>query len=62
MDNSLKLTAIPKDVLINLLTQAGSRLANEEALNQLISSGLPTNTDGTINLVELAAFLLKGDS
>ena len=62
MDNSLKLTAIPKDVLINLLTQAGSRLANEETLNQLISSGLPTNTDGTINLVELAAFLLKGDS
>jgi hypothetical protein len=62
MDNSLKLTAIPKDLLINLLTQAGSRLATEEALNQLISSGLPTNTDGTINLVELAAFLLKGDS
>jgi hypothetical protein len=62
MDNSLKLTAIPKDLLINLLTQAGSRLATEEALNQLIASGLPTNTDGTINLVELAAFLLKGDS
>jgi hypothetical protein len=62
MDNSLKLTAIPKDLLINLLTQAGSRLATEEALNQLISSGLPTNTDVTINLVELAAFLLKGDS
>jgi hypothetical protein len=62
MDNSLKLTAIPKDLLINLLTQAGSRLATEEALNQLIASGLPTNNDGTINLVELAAFLLKGDS
>ena len=62
MDNSLKLTAIPKDVLINLLTQAGSRLATEENFNQLISSGLPTNNDGTINLVELAAFLLKGES
>ena len=47
MDNSLKITALQPEVLVRLLKQAGSRTAS------------PENPDGTINLIEYAAWLAK---
>ena len=61
MDNSLKLTALQPDMLVNLLTGAGSRLISPELLTADFAAGAPRNEDGTINLVEFAAWIVKGD-
>ena len=61
MDNSLKLTALQPDMLINLLKGAGSRLISAELLAADFKAGAPRNEDGTINLIEFAAWIVKGD-
>lgn len=59
MENNLKLTALKPDVLVRLLKQAGSRLISEDALQSDFESGAPRNADGTVNLIEYAAWLAK---
>ncbi|WP_158703774.1 hypothetical protein [uncultured Victivallis sp.] len=61
MDNSLKLTALQTEMLINLLKGAGSRLISAELLAADFEAGAPRNEDGTINLIEFAAWIVKGD-
>ena len=61
MDNSLKLTALHPDMLVNLLKGAGSRLISAELLTADFVAGAPRNEDGTINLVEFAAWIVKGE-
>lgn len=61
MDNSLKLTALPPEMLVRLLKQAGSRLISAETLAADFAAGAPKNEDGTINLIEFAAWIVKGD-
>lgn len=61
MDNSLKLTALPPEMLARLLKQAGSRLISAETLAADFAAGAPKNEDGTVNLIEYAAWLVKGD-
>lgn len=61
MDNSLKLTALPPEMLVRLLKQAGSRLISAETLAADFAAGAPKNEDGTVNLIEFAAWLVKGD-
>ena len=61
MDNSLKLTALPPEMLVRLLKQAGSRLIAAETLAADFAAGAPKNEDGTVNLIEYAAWLVKGD-
>lgn len=61
MDNSLKLTALPPEMLERLLKQAGSRLISAETLAADFAAGAPKNEDGTVNLIEYAAWLVKGD-
>ena len=61
MDNSLRLTALQSDMLINLLKGAGSRLISAELLAADFEAGAPRNEDGTINLIEFAAWIVKGD-
>ena len=61
MENSLKLTALQTEMLINILKQAGSRLISAEKLAVDFSAGAPKNEDGTINLIEFAAWIVKGD-
>ena len=56
MDNSLKITALQPEVL---LKQAGSRTASPEMIAADLASGAPRNPDGTINLIEYAAWLAK---
>ena len=40
---------------------AGSRLISAELLTADFAAGAPRNEDGTINLVEFAAWIVKGD-
>ena len=61
MDNSLKLTALQPEMLVNLMKQAGSRLISAETLAAYFAAGAPKNEDGTVNLVEFAAWIVKGD-
>lgn len=61
MDNSLKLTALQPEMLVNILKGAGSRLISAELLAADFAAGAPRNEDGTINLVEFAAWIVKGD-
>ena len=61
MENSLKLTALQPEMLINILKQAGSRLISAEKLAADFDAGAPKNEDGTINLIEFAAWIVKGD-
>ena len=61
MDNSLKLTALQPEMLINILRRAGSRLISAETLAADFEAGAPKNEDGTVNLIEYAAWLVKGE-
>jgi len=57
--NQLKITAISVSDLAKLLKQAGSRHVSEAAIKKDIEDGAPVNSDGTINLIYYAAWLLK---
>lgn len=59
MDNSLKLTALPPEMLVKLLKQAGSRTVSEDTLAADVAAGMPVNTDGTFNFLNCAAWLAK---
>ena len=61
MDNSLKLTALQPEMLVNILRRAGSRLISAETLVADFEAGAPRNQDGTVNIIEFAAWLVKGD-
>ena len=61
MDNALKLTASPPEMLVNLMKQAGSRQISAETLAADFAAGAPKNEDGTVNLIEYAAWIMKGD-
>ena len=61
MDNSLKITALLPELLVRLLKQAGSRMISAETLAAEFEAGAPKNQDGTVNLIEYAAWLAKGD-
>ena len=61
MENSLKLTALQPEMLVNLLRRAGSRLISAETLAADLAAGAPKNEDGTVNLIEYAAWLVKGE-
>ena len=61
MENALKLTALQPEMLVNILKQAGSRQISAEKLAADFAAGAPKNEDGTVNLVEFAAWLVKGE-
>ena len=59
MTDPLKITALQPETLIRLLKQAGSRLVSLEILQADFDAGAPRNPDGTVNLIEYAAWLVK---
>lgn len=62
MDNSLKITALQPSLLVKLLKQAGCRSITEASVMSDISGGAPQNSDGTINLINYAAWLAKEET
>ena len=52
--------AIPD--LLAVLRKAGSRHISEEALRRDIAAGAPVNPDGTMNLLQYAAWLAKKEA
>jgi len=59
VENPLKLTALQPELLVRLLKQAGSRAISDETLTGDIEAGAPQNNDGTINLINYAAWLAR---
>ncbi len=55
-----KIQAIGKTDLVRALMRSGSRTMSEESLEADIAAGAPVNEDGTINMVNYAAWILKG--
>ncbi len=58
-EHPVKLTEIRKEDLLVLLKKSGSRKATAETIEADIAAGAPVNNDGTINIIEYAAWLIK---
>jgi hypothetical protein len=58
MPDRINPAALPPETLADLLRKGGCRSA-AEALERLAEAGLPANADGTLNLIEFTAWLLK---
>ena len=59
-DNAqVKLTALSISELAGLLKRAGGRYVSEDAIRKDIAAGVPVNSDGTVNLIVYAAWLIK---
>jgi len=59
MEDPLKLTALRPELLVRLLKQAGGRTISEEIVAADLEAGAPQNADGTINLIQYAAWLAQ---
>ncbi len=59
MENSLKMTALSPENVVQLLKRAGCRDMTMEILERDIAAGLPVNGDGTINLIEYTAWMIR---
>jgi hypothetical protein len=59
MENSLKLTALSPENIVQLLKRAGCLGMTMELLERDIDAGLPVNGDGTINLIEYTAWMIR---
>lgn len=53
------LRALARADLVFLLKQSGSRLASDQALEADQAAGMPTNPDGTFDLLQVAAWLAR---
>ncbi len=51
--------ALRLDDFAQLLSKAGEEPVTEAMLQEDIDAGAPTNSDGTLNLVQYAAWLVK---
>ena len=56
---TLNPTALPVADAARLLSAAGGTRVTAEMIQADIDAGAPTNADGTINLVQYAAWLIK---
>jgi hypothetical protein len=59
--SQISVTSISIPDLAKLLRQAGSRYVSEDAIRTDIEKGAPVNSDGTVNLIHYASWLLKED-
>lgn len=51
--------ALSKENLVTVLRRSGSRTISMERLEADIAAGAPVNTDGTMNVIDYAAWTLK---
>ena len=54
-----RITALPPVKVSDVLRQAGARHVSPEAIQADIDAGAPVNADGTVNLIEYAAWLVR---
>lgn len=61
-ENALNPNSLTVTNAARLLTRAFGSPVTEEMLRKDIGAGAPTNADGTINLVQYAAWLVKQEA
>ena len=59
MENSLNPLALLPETLVKLLRKSGFREMADEDFQKLVDAGLPLNGDGTVNIIEYLAWLIK---
>jgi hypothetical protein len=59
VNGRLNPSALPVADAARLLSAAGGQLVTAEMIQADVDAGAPTNTDGTINLVQYAAWLVR---
>lgn len=59
MENQLKITALSPENVVRILSRAGCRIMTVEMLERDIDAGMPVNEDGTINLLEYLAWMIR---
>ncbi|MFA6661280.1 MAG: hypothetical protein WCS62_06690 [Bacilli bacterium] len=57
--NRISLVALTKEQLVEILTKVGCSTVSIDSLKADIIDGMPVNADGTINLVNYAAWLIR---
>ena len=58
-NNTIKITALSVADLATLLRRSGSRTISEDAIRRDIEKGAQANPDGTVNLINYTAWLVK---
>ena len=51
--------ALPAGDALRMLRRSGCPQMSDETLQRLIDVGLPLNADGTLNIIEFTAWMLK---
>ncbi|MGN0880105.1 MAG: hypothetical protein ACI4WT_11740 [Oligosphaeraceae bacterium] len=51
--------ALPAGDALRMLRRSGCPQMSDETLQRLIDDGLPLNADGTLNIIEYTAWMLK---
>lgn len=59
MSSKIDLAAITINDLVTLLAKVGSTRASKELIENHINQGAPVNENGTINLINYTAWLVK---
>ena len=59
MPDRINPTALPPETLLELLRKGGFRALAEDDIKDMAEAGMPANADGTFNLIECTAWLLK---
>lgn len=55
----ISLVALTQEQLVEILTKVGCSTVSIDSLKADIIDGMPVNSDGTINLVNYAAWLIR---
>jgi len=58
-ETGLRITALTIDQTAKILSSAGGRRISDQMIRSDIEAGAPTNPDGTINLVNYTAWIVK---
>ena len=58
-NNTVNPLALPADDAVRMLRRSGCTAMSDETLARLVEDGLPLNADGTLNIVEYMAWMLK---
>ena len=59
MEEHLKPLALSPENLVKILVRSGCRIMTMELLQRDIDAGMPVNADGTINLINYMAWVIK---
>ncbi len=61
-NSGLKITALSVPDVARVLSKTGGRAVSETTVRADIDTGAPTNPDGTMNIIQYAAWLVRQEA